>query len=194
MTYNKIAEVIFILVCCFTGHRKIPKTEISILYKHLQAAIKFSIQQGVTDFYAGGALGFDTLAAQAVLKARRFHPQIRLILALPCRNQDVRWKEADRLLYASIMQRADEVIYLSERYTRGCLFERNRYLIDHCDICICYCKSGEGGTAYTVHYAERKGIPVLNLAGGVGANCVRPPKPSLTLDRGNTSKICIPDL
>ena len=102
----------------------------------------------MTDFYAGGALGFDTLAAQAVLKARRFHPQIRLILALPCRNQDVRWKEADRLLYASIMQRADEVIYLSERYTRGCLFERNRYLIDHCDICICYCKSGEGGTAY----------------------------------------------
>lgn len=32
--------------CGFTGHRKIPQTEIAILYQHVQAAIKFSIQQG----------------------------------------------------------------------------------------------------------------------------------------------------
>ena len=44
------------------------------------------------------------------------------------------------------------------------MFERNRYLVDHSDICICYCASEEGGTAYTVHYAEQKGIPVVNLA------------------------------
>ena len=99
------------------------------------------------------------LAAQAVLKARRYHPQVKLILALPCRNQAERWKEADRLLYDSIKRRADEVVYVSEHYTRGCMFERNRYMVDHSDICICYCTSGEGGTAYTVKYAQRKGDP-----------------------------------
>lgn len=45
------------------------------------------------------------------------------------------------------------------------MFERNRYMADHSDICVCYCTSGEGGTAYTVRYAEKKEIPIVNLAG-----------------------------
>ena len=57
------------------------------------------------------------------------------------------------------------MVYVSEHYTRGCMFERNRYMADHSDICVCYCTSGEGGTAYTVRYAEKKEIPIVNLAG-----------------------------
>ena len=72
--------------CCFTGHRKIPENELSNLQKRLQKTVKGLLKQGVTIFYTGGALGFDTLAAQAVLNARRFHPQVKLILALPCHN------------------------------------------------------------------------------------------------------------
>ena len=150
--------------CCFTGHRKIPENELPNLQRRLQKAVKGLLKQGVTTFYAGGALGFDTLAAQAVLNARRFHPQVKLILALPCRDQAGRWEERDRLLYESIKRRADEVVYVSEQYTRGCMFERNRYMVDHSDICV-YCTSGEGGTAYTVRYAEKKEIPIVNLAG-----------------------------
>ena len=45
------------------------------------------------------------------------------------------------------------------------MFKRNRYMVDHSDICVCYCTSGEGGTAYTVRYAEKKEIPIVNLAG-----------------------------
>uniref|UniRef100_UPI003FEF540E SLOG family protein n=1 Tax=Candidatus Fimivicinus sp. TaxID=3056640 RepID=UPI003FEF540E len=100
------------LSCCFTGHRKIPKDDLPKLQKRLRKAVKGLLKQGVTIFYTGGALGFDTLAAQAVLNARRYHPQVKLILALPCRNQAERWKEADRLLYESIKQRADEVVYV----------------------------------------------------------------------------------
>lgn len=151
-------------LCCFTGHRMIPENEYKFLQSRLQKTIQGLLQRGVTTFYCGGALGFDTLAAQAVLKARRFHPQVKLILALPCRDQAEQWREADRLLYESIKRRADEVVYLSERYTRGCMFERNRYMVDHSDVCVCYCTSDQGGTAYTVKYAWRRGVPVINLA------------------------------
>ena len=150
--------------CCFTGHRKIPEDERSTVHKRLHQMVKALLNREIATFYCGGALGFDTLVAQAVLKARRFHPQVKLILALPCRDQAEQWREADRLLYKSIKRRADEVVYLSERYTRGCMFERNRYMVDHSDICVCYCLSGQGGTAYTVKYARRRGIPVINLA------------------------------
>lgn len=126
-------------LCCFTGHRKIPTVDLPTVQKRLQKTIKQLMKQDITTFYCGGALGFDTLAAQAVLKARRFHPRVKLILALPCRDQAEHWREADRLLYESIKRRADEVIYLAERYTRGCMFERNRYMVDHSDVCVCYC-------------------------------------------------------
>ena len=145
--------------CCFTGHRKIPEAERSTVQKRLHQMVKALLNREIATFYCGGALGFDTLVAQAVLKARRFHPQVKLILALPCRDQAEQWREADRLLYESIKRRADEVVYLSECYTRGCMFERNRYMIDHSDVCICYCTSGQGGTAYTVNYARQKGVP-----------------------------------
>ena len=151
--------------CSFTGHRRIPQDDFFETCKSgCKKFIKQLIKQGITTFYCGGALGFDTLAAQAVLKTRRFQPQVKLILALPCRDQAEQWREADRLLYESIKRRADEVVYLSERYTRGCMFERNRYMVDHSDVCICYCTNGQGGTAYTVKYARRRGIPVINLA------------------------------
>ena len=46
------------------------------------------------------------------------------------------------------------------------MIERNRYMVDHSDICNCYyCTDGKGGTAYTVRYAEKKEIPIVNLAG-----------------------------
>ena len=54
--------------CSFTGHRRIPQDDFLNLQKRLQKIIKQLIKQGITTFYCGGALGFDTLAAQAVLK------------------------------------------------------------------------------------------------------------------------------
>lgn len=43
-------------ICCFTGHRKIPENELSNLQKRLQKTVKGLLKQGVTTFYAGGAL------------------------------------------------------------------------------------------------------------------------------------------
>ena len=34
-----------------------------------------------------GALGFDTIAAQAVLSVKETYPEVKLILVLPCENQ-----------------------------------------------------------------------------------------------------------
>ena len=53
-------------------------------------AIKL-IDQGVTYFIAGGALVFDTLAAQTVLDLKKDYAQIKLILAIPCKNQSDKW-------------------------------------------------------------------------------------------------------
>lgn len=149
---------------CFTGHRQIPFGRTILLRRRLDKVIADLIQQGIIYYGAGGALGFDTLAAQAVLSARGKHPQVKLILVLPCPTQADCWPERDKEKYEEIKIRADKVVYISDHYTKSCMFQRNRHLVDYSSICITYLTKGTGGTAYTVEYARSKGIDVINLA------------------------------
>ena len=150
--------------CCFTGHRVIPSGEKETIRNLLETAIEKAIQDGYRFFRTGGALGFDTLAAQTVLELKQQYPHIRLILVLPCINQANGWKQADIDEYERIRALADKVVYTSREYTSGCMHKRNRHLVDNSSLCICYLTRLSGGTAYTVRYAESKKINVFNLA------------------------------
>jgi len=155
---------LMVQTCCFTGHRVIPSGEKETIRNLLETAIEKAIQDGYRFFGAGGALGFDTLAAQTVLTLKQQYPHIRLILVLPCINQANGWKQADIDEYERIKSLADKVVYTSTEYTYGCMHKRNRHLVDNSSLCICYLTKVSGGTAYTVRYAESKKISVFNLA------------------------------
>ena len=151
-------------ICFFTGHRELPPDKIDEIGNLLERALRKLIESGYTEFRAGGALGFDTLAAQVVLFLRSKYPHIRLVLILPCKDQAKRWSERDQRIYEAIKEEADEVIYTSERYFRGCMQKRNRCLADGSNGGICYLTKRTGGTAYTVDYAAKQGKPICNVA------------------------------
>nr|WP_243108434.1 SLOG family protein [Maliibacterium massiliense] len=115
-------------------------------------------------FAAGGAQGFDTLAAQSVLALRQAYPWIKLILMLPCHNQADRWPAEAQRAYRSIMQQADKVVYTATHYTPGCMQRRNRHLMDNSGWCICFLQRQSCGTFYTVQYGRRRGVQIINLA------------------------------
>ena len=148
---------------CFTGHREIPYAEQKNIQKQTLDAVEDLYAHGFRIFCAGGALGFDTLAAQVVLSLKKVHPDIRLHLVLPCKDQTARWSSVDRLMYEVIKRDADEVVYISDEYTRSCMHERNRRLVDESCACICYLKKTTGGTAYTVDYAEKSGLHIVRI-------------------------------
>lgn len=150
--------------CCFSGHRNIPEELQPELRKHVRDGIDYLYARGIKTFYAGGALGFDSLAAEAVISRRGEHGDIRLIIVIPCRNQTAKWSDADKAQYDRINREADEVICLAEHYFQGCMHQRNRYMVDHSQVCICYLKKQTGGTAYTVRYAQERGLQIFNLA------------------------------
>lgn len=150
--------------CCFTGHRDLPREELPRIQKRLEEELVTLIQQGVKYFGAGGALGFDTLAAQAVIRLREQYPHIRLILVLPCREQAAGWPERDERVYEQIKARADKIIYTSQHYCRGCMHRRNRHLADNSGVCVCYLTKPGGGTRYTVDRCRAQGVRVVNLA------------------------------
>ena len=59
-------------------------------------------------FGAGGALGFDTIAAFTVLKLKESYHDIRLILVLPCLAQTRGWSREDVEKYEDIKSKADK--------------------------------------------------------------------------------------
>ena len=150
--------------CCFTGHRQIPAEYLPTLSAKLRKTLISYIEKGYTFFGAGGALGFDTLAAQEVLNLRNQYQDIKLILVLPFRDQAERWKAEDIEEYERIKRSADKVVYTSDHYYSGCMHKRNRHLVDCSSLCICYLTNPTGGTAYTVDYARKMGCIVENLA------------------------------
>lgn len=152
------------LTCCFTGHRSIPTEDYDAIKKRTEEAVERLIERGVVFFGAGGALGFDTLAAEVVLEKKKSHPNVKLILVLPCYDQDRLWSYEDKKVYANIKAQADKIVYTSEKYTRGCMHKRNRHLVDGSAYCICYLVKEEGGTFYTVNYAKDANLKIINVA------------------------------
>jgi len=150
--------------CCFTGHRNIPVSEYQNIKRKLRETIKNLAERGIIYYGAGGALGFDTLAAQAVLSLQTEFPQLRLILVLPCLSQTQGWPEKERQVYEEIKAQAAKVRYVSEKYTPDCMYRRNRHLVKYSGVCICYMNRSTGGTAYTVNYAKQQGLEIINLA------------------------------
>ena len=92
------------------------------------------------------------------------YPDVKLILVLPCLSQTRGWSARDIEIYEDIKNKADKVVYTSQEYTKGCMHKRNRRLVDNSSACICHLTQKTGGTAYTVEYAKRKNLLVINAA------------------------------
>ena len=148
---------------CFTGHRIIPENERERILKKLEDTLVDLAEMGYENFIAGGALGFDTLAEEKIIKLKNKYPKIRLVLALPCMEQTKRWTQSEKIKYEEIKRQADEIVYTSENYSRGCMFKRNRYMVDRSGVCVCYLTKESGGTAYTVKYAKSQDLIIISL-------------------------------
>lgn len=150
--------------CCFTGHRHLPANKIEKIVTSLGREIENLIEKGVTDFISGGALGFDQIAASLIVAKKKMGGNIRLIFALPCKNQETKWGEKQQALYHNLLNEADEIIYVSEQYDDFCMKRRNHYMVEHSSYCICALLHDRSGTSQTVSYAQKKGLQIINTA------------------------------
>lgn len=150
--------------CCFSGHRDIEVEKIPEIKQKLEEVLNKLIKEGYTDFYTGGAIGFDTVAAQCVLKIGENNPEIKLHVIHPCGNQTRGWSAENVAEFDRINSLAFESLYLNDEYFNGCMQVRNRYLVEQSSVIIAYLTRTSGGSAYTVKYAEKKGLKIINIA------------------------------
>ena len=152
--------------CAFTGHR--PKSfpwkynetapGCVLLKEVLAKQIKLLADRGVTDWLSCMAQGVDLWCAQIVLDLRKENPALKLHCILPCEGQESKWSALARERYRSILAQANEVVYVGQEYSRDCMLERNRYLVDRASILLAvYDGTYRSGTGMTVRYAQKLG-------------------------------------
>ena len=99
-----------------------------------------------------------------MIEKKRVNPKVKLILVLPCKDQDKSWRPEQQATYSYIKAQADKIVYTSEFYSQGCMHKRNRHLVDNSSICISFLEKQSGGTFYTFNYAMQHGLEIYNLA------------------------------
>lgn len=154
---------------CFTGHRKIAEGTRTVILDATVNAVVNLVKRGYTDFILGGALGYDTLAANALLILRKQpnYDHIRIHLFLPCESQTKGWSAEDIAEYNRIKELADTVTYISKDYYDGVMLDRNRAMVDASSALISYCTNTvRSGAASTTRYAYKSGLEVIHVPAG----------------------------
>ena len=133
--------------CFFIGHRETSEA----LYPALYAAVEQHIlEYGVTEFIVGHYGGFDRLAASAVKEAKRFYPEVRLILLLP-------YHPAERPI--PMIEGFDGTFYppgMESVPRKVAIVRANRYVVDHVDYLIAYAWHPASNARELVEYAQKR--------------------------------------
>lgn len=151
--------------CCFTGHRELPRNNIPEIEKRTADEIRRLVTNcGVRFFGVGGAIGYDTLAAEVLFRLRdQEFSNIKVILVYPFDGFTDRWTREQKEDYRKRYPQYDKVVCACDRPSREAYLIRNRHLVDGSAYCIGYCTRNYGGTAYTFRYARQQGVAVCNV-------------------------------
>ena len=157
--------------CCFTGHRpaKLPwrydesDPRCQTLKRRLWDAVELAYEQGFRHFLCGMAQGCDFYFCEAVLNLKKLRPDITLEAAVPCPSQADRWPADQRERYERLLAACDYETMVSAEYSPSCMLRRDRYMVDHASLLIAAFDGSAGGTRYTVEYALKRGLSIVDL-------------------------------
>lgn len=157
--------------CCFTGHRpnKLPwrydesDPRCLALKRRIADAVESAYAEGFRHFLCGMAQGCDLYFCECVLALRQHHPEVTVEAAIPCPTQADSWPEEQRTRYARLVSACDLETLVSACYTPACMLRRDRYMVDRAALLIAAFDGTAGGTRYTVEYAMRQGVSIVDL-------------------------------
>lgn len=170
---KEIGEIIQHLnarTACFTGHRsqKLPwryneeDTRCQQMKLILRTEVEKAIHRGYKTFLCGMAIGFDLICAETVLDLKQQYEDIKLIGAIPCKNQDMKWSEKDKKRYRNILEQLDGIRCIYDEYIGAeCMLERNRFMVNNSSLIIALFNGLPGETKSTLDYAQKQGLEVI---------------------------------
>ncbi len=131
----------------------------------MKVALRFEIEKailrGYKTFLCGMALGFDMVCAETVIDLKKQYKDIKIIGALPCRTQDIKWSVKDRERYKNLLSQLDDIRCIYDKYIGAeCMLERNRFMVNNSSLMIALFNGLSGGTKSTIDYARTRGLEI----------------------------------
>lgn len=171
----------------FTGHRPSKlggynwntKSNQLLMLKIIQEIenIKITNDESELHFITGGAIGVDQMAFYICNKLKEKHKSDEITrtteLAIPFLHQDIKWFGNDRNRYNEQKLQADIVTYVDKLddykikgyqedvYYPAKMQQRNKYMVDNCDLLIAVWDGSKVGTANCVNYAKKLGKKII---------------------------------
>lgn len=167
---NDIIQLLNSTTACFTGHRsqKLPwrfneeDVRCKVMKAALHTEIEKAIQRGYKTFLCGMALGFDIICAETVIDLKQQYNDIKIIGALPCRTQDIKWSPRDRERYKLLLTQLDGIRCIYDEYLGAeCMLERNKFMVNNSSLIIALFNGLPGGTKSTIDFARKQGLEVV---------------------------------
>ena len=141
--------------CTFFGHHWVYRKIFPALLQAVRDAVE---QDGVENFYVGDKGAFDRMVLSALRILKKEYPAIHYAVVLSgCPGQ----KQEDPFAQPEETMLPEELAKVHPRYA---IDHRNRWMVNHADMVICYVCGPIGGAAKFVESAEKKKMKIVNLA------------------------------
>ena len=140
-------------VCTLFGHSQCYGLDANVLMNALEQLI----QKGVDTFYVGNQGDFDRMAFECLRRLHLVYSHISytVVLAyLPTKRQEYDAYDGNTLYPQG----------LETVHRRFAISRRNKWMIEHSDVCLCYIAHTWGGAYQAVCLAKRRGLEIVNLS------------------------------
>ena len=141
--------------CFFIGHREADERLLPKLIDTIESLVA---SEDVTCFYVGGYGGFDRIAASAVKRVKKSHPEIQLMLVLPYHPAERPVQTPygfDGTYYPEGMEAVPR---------KFAIVQANKCMVDNVDWLVAYVRYGASNSRKILEYAERKSVSHINIA------------------------------
>ena len=119
---------------------------------------ELSLQHPYMDFYVGNNGDFDRIATSVILRLidrwGKENFSINLVLPYPKANMDLLEKQFDSVMIPPTLHNV---------HTKAAITERNRWMVENCDLLIAHVVHERGGAWTAMRVAEQLGMPVLRI-------------------------------
>lgn len=171
-----------------TGHRPkdlfgydLCQNEYIKLRSEIDKLVEFAYSRNYRIFISGGAQGVDLFFAESVLKLKKEHDDVQLVMALPFIGQEKMWPQPLQDHYHSILRVADRAFLVDEErymnlendftnelqeqsFATSKLYARNEWMVDNSDTVLAvWTGKQNGGTYHCVSYAQKWGKPIVHF-------------------------------
>jgi len=129
----------------------------------LETHIKNAISDGYETFYSGVARGVDIIASEIVIELKKQYKHIKHFAVIPYEGQSDKWSKHWQNRYSNVLANSDGKLILSEKYYKGCLNERNAFMVENSTRVIAVYTGGKGGTYNTIQLAAKANKEIIFL-------------------------------